>query len=291
MVRPHLRGVAVYKMTGSGNDFVVVDGRSSSPDEWAAADIQAVCARGTGVGADGLVFVGPGSTAGAVRMTYLNSDGSRAMCGNAALCATRLAAHLGLANSLAMRLETDGGVYESRCARDDGRAEVRFAGVAAPAPVASSLLVDGERRAVLVTVGVPHLVVLVDDVEPVDVLGRGKPLRHEPALGPEGANVNFVAPPEGPRGGGSEGRDGARGTEWPMRTYERGVEAETLACGTGAIAVACALDHWELAQLPLTVRTRSGRALDVRGQRGTAGGYADIWLTGEARMVWRGVIT
>jgi len=76
-----------------------------------------------------------------------------------------------------------------------------------------------------------------------------------------------------------------------MRTYERGVEAETLACGTGAIAVACALDHWELAQLPLTVRTRSGRALDVRGQRGAAGGYEDIWLTGEARMVWRGVIT
>ncbi len=278
-------------MTGSGNDFVMVDGRSSSPDEWAADDIQAVCARGTGVGADGVVFLQPGSTAGAVRMIYLNSDGSRAMCGNAALCTTRLAAHLGLANSLAMRLETDGGVYESRCARDDGRAEVRFGGVAAPAPVASGVLGDGERRAVLVTVGVPHLVVLVDDVEPMDVLGRGRPLRHDPALGPEGANVNFVAPAGGRGGGGGGGARGAAATEWRMRTYERGVEGETLACGTGAIAVACALDHWELARLPLTVRTRRGRALDVRGQKGPAGGYEDIWLTGEARMVWRGVIT
>src|SRR5438876_8788555 len=100
LVRPHLVGTTIYKMTGSGNDFVMVDARHTPPADWSAQDIRAVCARGTGVGADGLVFVGPGSGADAVRMIYFNSDGSRAaMCGNAALCTTRLAARLGLARA------------------------------------------------------------------------------------------------------------------------------------------------------------------------------------------------
>ncbi len=123
VVRPHLVGLPVYKMTGSGNDFVMVDGRVSTPEDWVAADIRAACARGTGVGADGVVFVLAGSAPGAVRMVYFNSDGSHAaMCGNAALCCTHLAAHLGVAPADGMRLETDAGVYESRCASDAGRA-------------------------------------------------------------------------------------------------------------------------------------------------------------------------
>src|SRR5213595_4071375 len=108
-------------MTGSGNDFVMVDSRHTTPAEWSLDDIRAVCARGTGVGADGLVFVGPGSgpegSGGPdiVRMVYFNSDGSRAaMCGNAALCSTRLAARLGLVGTGDMRLETDAGTYDSR---------------------------------------------------------------------------------------------------------------------------------------------------------------------------------
>src|SRR5436309_9862861 len=94
VVRPHLAGLPIYKMTGSGNDFVMVDGRHTTPADWSVEDIQAVCARGTGVGADGLVFVGPGDLSSpggpdVIRMIYFNSDGSRAaMCGNAALCST-----------------------------------------------------------------------------------------------------------------------------------------------------------------------------------------------------------
>src|SRR5881296_4165977 len=102
-VRPHLSGLPVYKMTGSGNDFVMVDGRNTSPRDWSEADIRAVCARGTGVGADGLVFVSPSSRPNAVQMIYFNADGSRAaMCGNAALCSTRLAARLAMAKQQAM---------------------------------------------------------------------------------------------------------------------------------------------------------------------------------------------
>jgi diaminopimelate epimerase len=278
IVRPNLSGLAVYKMTGSGNDFVMVDARTSSPQDWDPGDIRAVCARSTGLGADGLVFVGPGSGSDAIRMVYLISDGSRAaLCGNAALCTTRLAGHLGLTNGRAMHLETDAGTYEARSAGEDGRAELHLAPVAAPAVVRPLHLQTGEERAALAIVGVPHLVVLVDDVDQVDVAQRGRALRLDRALGPDGANVNFVSPGAGP-------------SEWRMRTYERGVEAETLACGTGAVAAGCALDHWGQAELPVTLWTRSGRQLGVNARRGTSGTYDDVWLVGEAQMVFRGVL-
>ena len=271
-------------MTGSGNDFVMVDARHTTPADWSVQDIRAVCARGTGIGADGLVFVGPGGPGepgrpDVVRMIYFNSDGSRAaMCGNAALCSTRLAARLGLANpQRTMTLETDAATYESRCAPDGERAELHLAPVRSPAPVPGLVTVPGERQAALGTVGVPHLVVLVEDVERMDVVTRGRLLRSDPALGPGGANVNFISP-------------ATRPSEWRMRTYERGVEDETLACGTGAVAAACALADWGLGKLPITFWTRSARRLEIRARKTEAGLYDDVWLGGEARLVVRGVI-
>src|SRR5882762_6461911 len=226
-------------MTGSGNDFVMVDGRYTTPADWSVQDIRAVCARHTGVGADGLVFLGPGAEPDVVRMIYFNSDGSRAaMCGNAAL-------HL--------------------------------APVRTPAPVPGLATAAGERQVALGTVGVPHLVVLVEDVELIDVVTRGRSLRSDPALGPAGANVNFVSA-------------AARQSEWRMRTYERGVEDETLACGTGAVAAACALADWGLAKPPITFWTRSAKRLEIRARRTSQGIYDDVWLGGEARFVVRGVI-
>jgi diaminopimelate epimerase len=264
-------------MTGSGNDFVMVDGRVSPPEDWSAADIRAACARATGVGADGLVFLLQGAAPGAARMIYFNSDGSHAaMCGNAALCSTRLAAHLGLAPGEGMRLETDAGVYQSRCAADPYQAELHLAPVDPPKPVPHLALQEGELPAALCTVGVPHLVVRVDDVNQVDLPVRGRALRFDPALGAPGANVNFISP-------------GTVAGEWLMRTYERGVEGETLACGTGSVAAACALEGWKLGALPLTIRSRSGKRLEIRARK-TAGGYEDVWLVGEARTVFRGVL-
>jgi diaminopimelate epimerase len=290
LVRPHLVGTTIYKMTGSGNDFVMVDARHTPPSDWSSQDIRAVCARGTGIGADGLVFVGPGSAQDAVRMIYFNSDGSRAaMCGNAALCSTRLAARLGLTRASQMTLETDAGTYVSRCdgQQREERAELHLAPVKAPAPVAGLASLPNERRAVIATVGVPHLVVLVDDVDQVDVVARGKALRSDQALGPAGANVNFISagPPAPPAPPGPQ----RQRSEWRMRTYERGVEDETLACGTGAVAAACALVEWGMAQPPFTFWTRSGRHLEVL-LRKAADVYDDVWLGGEARLVVRGVI-
>jgi len=279
LVSAHLVGLPIYKMTGSGNDFVMVDGRVSAPEQWSTSDIRAACARGTGVGADGVVFLLPGSAPGSVRMIYFNSDGSRAaMCGNAALCSTRLAGRLGLAGTSDMRLETDAGTYDSRVAPAPDQAELGLAPMAAPRAVEQILLGAGERRLALGLVGVPHLVLVVEDVDRIDIMGRGRELRTHPALGPEGANVNFLSP-AGDAGG------------WRMRTYERGVEAETLACGTGSVAAACALDAWELSPLPTVIHTRSGRRLEVRATRRPGGDYGDVWLIGEARLVFRGVLS
>ena len=277
LVRSHLIGLPVYKMTGSGNDFVMVDARVSTPADWTPEEMQAVCARGTGIGADGIVFVGPGSHAGAARMIYYNADGSHAaMCGNAALCSTTLAAHLGVGTPDGMDLETDAGTYQSRAA-PGGRAELHLAPVERPAAVPGLGLVAGERQAALSRVGVPHLIILVDDVDQVALMERGRALRFDPALAPEGANINFI----------SADKNGV----WRMRTYERGIEGETLACGTGAVGAGCAIQEWGLGQLPIDIQSRSGRMIGVRATKAQNGGYDDVWLIGEGKMVLRGVIT
>lgn len=266
-------------MTGSGNDFVMVDARVSPPSDWTPEDIRTVCARGTGIGADGVVFVGPGSASGTARMVYFNNDGSHArMCGNAALCSTRLAARLGIAPAAGMQLQTDAGTYEARAHGEEECADLHLGAVDTPRAVTALATISTERRAALGIVGVPHLVVLVDDVDAIDLMGRGKALRFDPAIAPDGANVNFISPGPSP-------------SEWRMRTYERGIEGETLACGTGAVAAACALDSWQLGTLPMSIHTRSQRVLRVRARQTPADQYDDIWLGGEARLVFRGVLT
>ena len=264
-------------MTGSGNDFVMVDGRSSAHTDWSVEHIRRVCARGTGVGADGLVFVGPGDQPDAVRMVYFNSDGSRAaMCGNAALCSTRLAAILGLGDPSGMRLQTDAATYESRCAAGTDRTALHLAPVEAPSDP-KVRLAETERRSGFAVVGVPHLVVQVTDLELIDLMGRGRALRFDPGVGPAGANINFIAATSSP-------------STWAMRTYERGIEAETLACGTGAVAAACVLQEWGVAELPVTLMTRTGLPLTIRATRGRTGRYDDVWLEGQASLVFRGVL-
>ncbi|MBI2401270.1 MAG: diaminopimelate epimerase [Gemmatimonadetes bacterium] len=275
-------GTIVYKMSGSGNDFVFVDGRASQLSAWPPERIRAVCDRHTGVGADGFVVVEPGSVPDAVRFHFFNNDGGRAaMCGNGALCATRIAAHLELVKPDGMVLETDAGAYRSRCVEGDGERAELVLGDVTQFWSPQVRLQAGEREARLVHVGVPHLVVLVDQVAAVPIMERGRALRFDPALGPPGANVNFVS-----RGGGG-GDTG--GPAWAMRTYERGVEGETLACGTGAVAAASVLALSGHASLPLEVQTASGRLLRVSG---TPAGpeVRGASLIGEGRLVFRAIL-
>ena len=267
-------GRTFYKMTGSGNDFIMVDARHEPAGSLSSAPvIQRLCARGTGVGADGIVFLEPSAVA-TVRLVYLNADGSRAdFCGNATLCATRLAGELGLGQRGALTIETDAGVVAARM--DDGRPEIDLQPVETVQTAFSGVdLSAGERRIGFAIAGVPHLTVLCEDVATVDVVGRGRPLRHHRSLA-NGANVNFVSP--APNGDG-----------WLIRTYERGVEGETLACGSGAVDTAVLLTTWKAATGPIQLQTRSGRALRVRLEHS-----GQTWkpsLSGEGRIVYQGVL-
>ena len=269
-------GVIVYKMTGSGNDFVFVDGRATPLQFWTAHRIRAVCARQNGVGADGLVVLEPGSNVGAVRLHYFNRDGLRAeLCGNASLCAARLATWIELAPVERLVLETDAGPVPGRSLPGTGElAEIGLGEVSGMRP-ADVELTRGETAAHYVRIGVPHLVVQVRDLEAVDVVARGRALRLHPAFEPDGANVNFV----------SCGTSG-----WAMRTYERGVEDETLACGTGSVAVASILAETGRQSLPLDLRTASGCILRVGGGRRGPGHFENMKLIGEGRLVFRAIL-
>ena len=268
-------GRPFYKMSGSGNDFIVVDARREPPGNLADPDaIQRLCARGTGVGADGIVFL-EASTVATVKLVYLNADGSRAdFCGNATLCTTRLAAELGLASrtgaSAELAIETDAGVVAARFR--DGLPEIDLQPVSEVRTNVPEIAPQaGESRIGFALVGVPHLVIRCGDVSTVDVVARGRPLRRHQAM-PQGANVNFV----------SSGPDG----HWRIRTYERGVEAETLACGSGAVATGILLTAWGEVNGPVELKTGSGRLLRVRLERDAA-----CWkpsLAGEGRVVYQG---
>lgn len=265
-------GRAFYKMSGSGNDFVMIDARTDPPGRLAdPAVIQQVCARGTGVGADGIVFLEPSDKA-AVRLTYLNADGTRAdLCGNATLCTTRLAIELGMGTPSGFDIETDSGVVAARVA--GGRPEIDLQPVTEVNPAADLPLEVGERRIGFAVVGVPHLVILCDDVSVVDVVGRGRPLRRHASL-EHGANVNFVS--------------GDRYGRWRIRTYERGVEAETLACGSGSVATGILLTAWEEASGTVQLETRSGRDLHVQLRREGAQWFPS--LGGNAAVVYEGLL-
>lgn len=260
-------------MSGSGNDFVVFDVRgeeAGAAEEERPEVIQSLCARGTGVGADGVVFVARAATPSALlAMRYYNSDGSRAFCGNATLCVTRLARELGVAHTRDLLLETDNGVVPAR----EGQLgpEIDLPAVREVSEQVSEIsTIPGERRIGFALVGVPHLVVRCDDVAKVHVQDRGAELRHS-GYRADGANVNFVS---------------ERNGSWSMRTYERGVEHETLACGSGAIASAILLNRWNEAAERTSFRTRSGRTLTVR--LAPEGESLRPTLAGEGRIVFTG---
>jgi diaminopimelate epimerase len=259
-------------MSGSGNDFIFFDARSDPAGELASPGrVAELCARGTGVGADGIVFVEP-STRADFAIRYFNADGSLAsLCGNASLCSTRLAVRLGVADGTRMTFETGAGVLHGRIR--GGLPEIDLSPVETVRPDASNLEPPspGERRIGFAVAGVPHVVLACDDVAAVDVQGRGPVLRWHPTL-PDGANVNWVSRHE-------------RG--WAIRTFERGVEGETLACGTGAAAAAILLAEWGLTpRSGVALETASGRQLEVSLTE-EAGRWRPS-LRGEGRIVFEG---
>jgi diaminopimelate epimerase len=271
-----------WKMAGAGNDFLVFSG-TPAVGAREAETIRRLCRRGTGVGADGVLFVAeketPDGARPEVKVDYFNSDGGRArFCANGTRCAARFAVLRGLAADEVV-LHTGWGPIAATV-RPDGNVTLRL-----PEPIAVGATVPTfdpagrqvEPRAASVTVGVPHLVVFCAEgveVETLDVATLGPPLRRHPEL-PEGANVNFVSV-----------RGGAR---LSVRTFERGVEAETLSCGSGVVAAAVVAGAERGQTPPVSVATRSGSALvvDFRLEGSLA---HDVTLTGDARLVFEGLL-
>lgn len=263
-----------WKMSGSGNDFVFLDARGDDLLAKRAADpdfVRAVCAPHTGVGADGVAII-QDAHAHDFKLTYLNRDGSFGeLCGNASLCATRLAVELAVAPATGLTFATDAGTIRGRIR--DGEPEVDLQPAEELRTDAEISRLHGELKMGFVTVGVPHLVVRTNELDMVELSTRGPELRYHESL-KAGANVNWVSPES----------DGS----WRIRTYERGVEAETLACGTGSVASAVMLGAWGEAGGVTKLRTRSGRTLTVTLRPGPGGETPS--LAGEGRIVFDGVL-
>ncbi len=270
------QGTVFYKMTGSGNDFVMFDGRYLKAEELTTEAIVAICDRRLGIGADGVALLEPSREEGVhFAFRFWNSDGSPGpMCGNGALCATTLAGVLELARTgEEVRFATEAGIHRGRVV--NGESEIWLPDCAPPRSVPAVRTAPGEEAPMVARPSVPHLVLRVKDVDAVPLEERGPGLRRDPALGEGGANVNWVAP----KGDGS----------WAYRTFERGVEGETLACGTGAVACALVLAGEKLVQPPVKLWTRSGLPLVVTWDQ-TASGAKSIRLRGEGRVVYRGIV-
>ena len=259
------------KMSGAGNDFVVVDAGAweTLPGD-RAAWVRAVCRRGVSVGADGVLVVSPDG-AGRVRVVFFNPDGGEAFCGNGSRCAARFASAHGMAPAAAMTLVTSIG--EVPASVEGGVVRLTLP---PPEDLGAIVLENSAEtfRGRFVIAGVPHIVVPVAGLSTYPLERVGPLLRRHPKLGPSGANVNLVE---------SDERGSVR-----VRTWERGVESETLSCGTGAVAVGFAA---RLTGAPETVVIvpRSGLMLTVTIE-GDPERPTSARLAGDARFVFEGVL-
>lgn len=263
--------IPFWKMHGAGNDFILVDDRVLTFPVYDVRWIDGVASRRTGIGCDGIILIRPSENAD-FRMRFINPDGSEAgMCGNGLRCVCRLACELGIVPSR-MRVETQAGLMEAESEGDS--VCVRF-----PAKEYTThrgeLQIDEWRVPyTLIDTGVPHVVVFEDDLAGVDdpVRQLGAPIRRHACFEPAGTNADFVSPGDG--------------NTLCVRTYERGVEAETLACGTGVVASALVAVQRGRAVSPVTILTAGGDTMTVT----VSGEGGDVSLTGPTRHVYKGEI-
>jgi len=260
------------KMDGAGNDFVLLDNRAGDI-HLDRNQIARLCDRHRGIGADGILILEKPSNTADFRMRYFNADGGEAeMCGNGARCFARFAKKVaGTADKISF--ETPAGVI---CAELSG--DLVTLQMTQPVDVRLNiqLPVDNSAKTVhFINSGVPHVVVPVSEIATLDVRREGSIIRHHKMFSPKGANVNFIE------------QRGER--KIAIRTYERGVEDETLACGTGIVASALIFAAVKGANGPITVIARGGDELQV-GFESSANAFRHVTLTGPAEFVFEGTI-
>jgi len=261
--------ITFFKMSGSGNDFIIVDNREKAvKDNDLPGLIQGICRRKISVGADGFILIEPSDKAD-FKWRFFNSDGSKAeMCGNGARCVSRFAYVNGIAGEN-LSFETEAGVVSGQVKGD--RVKLKM-----PNPVDLCLDYNIELKTGPVTVcsvntGVPHVVIMNESIEGINVFDLGSEIRFHEVFEPAGTNVNFICQRE-------------RG-HLAIRTYERGVENETLACGTGSIAAAlitACKTNW---QSPIHLLTRSEGTLTIYFEK-NGNNFSNIYLEGDARIIY-----
>lgn len=262
--------IEFYKMSGSGNDFIIIDNRRNSIDEKGLSDfIAKVCRRKMAVGADGFILV-ENSDKADFRWRFFNSDGSIAeMCGNGARCVARFA----YLNDIAgpnMSFETLAGIVEAQIIGN--RVKVKMTD---PTEFKTDDTIDLKNGPVTISsinTGVPHVVIVKKRIDDADIVKMGREIRYHERFSPAGTNVNFVCH--------------IADNTIAIRTYERGVEDETLACGTGSAAGAIVMAHKMKIGSPINVQTKSGGYLSIfYGEK--EGRYYDIFLEGDARIIYK----
>jgi diaminopimelate epimerase len=260
------------KMNGAGNDFVLIDNRLGDL-QLASDQIMKICDRHRGVGADGVLVLERATNGADFRMRYYNADGGEAeMCGNGARCFARYASRVAGPKE-ELSFETPAGVIGATLQGELVRLEMSEPkdlrlGITIPLP-------DRQVAAHFVNSGVPHVVVPVDDLAKVDVRGLGSAIRRHDLFAPKGANANFLK------------ERGER--QIAIRTYERGVEDETLACGTGVVASALIFAALKNVSGPIGVLVRGGNELQVGFDR-SGNQFKNVTLTGPADFVFEGTI-
>ena len=260
------------KISGTGNDFILIDNREALVAKEAMPDfVRCVCRRAVSVGADGVIFIEKHPELD-FAWNFYNSDGGEAeMCGNGARCAARFAYERGIAGK-SMKFLTGAGVIEGHIT-GDGIAKVLL--TKAHGFREFHFDIEGESfKGLFINTGVPHAVIPCDDVEAVEVPKTGALVRYAKEFAPAGANANFVQ------------KTGDH--ELVIRTYERGVENETLACGTGCVAAALTLAEKGIVKAPVELKVRSGEKLrvDFSPESPIDG---DAWLEGAVHWIYDGV--
>ncbi len=265
--------IAFARMHGSGNDFVVVDDSGGRLRPHRGPLTRALCDRRRGLGGDGLVLLSNG-TAGHVAMSYVNADGMDGeMCGNGAACAVRRAWELDFFRGTETVLDTDAGAIGAKL--DGYRVAMTMTD---PRDERLNLSIPTSEGTLLghsIDTGVPHVVLFVDDVAQANVAELGPEIRGHP-LFPRGCNVNWASR--------------TAENSFRMRTYERGVEAETLSCGTGATAIALTACRLGLAKPPVRIRASGGGTLEIEFDESPAGPLRNVQTTVEVGRIAEGTI-
>ena len=268
-----MKNIPFFKMSGSGNDFIIIDNRSQVVQESILQQmIVGSCRRKMSVGADGFILV-ENSEQADFKWRFYNSDGSRAeMCGNGARCVSRFAFLKEIAGP-DLSFETDAGVITAQIV--DDRVKIKMTDPTGMKEGNTLVLDNHHLTYQFINTGVPHVVIKTEDIDAVDVAGTGSAIRYHAAFSPAGTNVNFIRVSEG--------------DTLSIRTYERGVENETLACGTGSVAAALIAARQDGFDSPVKVITRSGEYLRIFFK--TDGEFfTDVHLEGDARVIYTGVL-